>query len=106
MFLHDSPVLTWSVLSLPPAAGPGAAARAAGHPRGLHQAGEGLPAGHHLRGGAEEAPHQALLHGPQREGQCWARLDDQRDFRFTIFLVFCDECSPAAGVHPQRSTII
>lgn len=42
--------------------------RAPGHPGGVHQAGEGLPAGHHLHRGAEETPHAAVLHGQERAG--------------------------------------
>lgn len=43
---------------------------AAGHPWGLHKTREGLPAWNYLCGCAEETPHQTLLHGQKREGQC------------------------------------
>lgn len=46
----------------------GTPAWVASHPRGVHQAGERLPAGHHLCGGPEETPHQTLLHGQEWAG--------------------------------------
>lgn len=44
------------------------ALRAAGHPRRLHQTGEGLPARDHLHRGAEAAPHPAVLRRQVGEG--------------------------------------
>jgi len=48
----------------------GSSARAAGHPRGLHQIREGLPTWYYLCGCTEETPHKTVLHGQKREGQC------------------------------------